>query len=352
MGNLPGKIIRLIFAAAALLCISSCEKRNYVAITGFAQGGTYTVKIGLAGVDTPPTAIKAGIDSILHEIDTTLSGYNKGSMLSRFNRGEAIRPNRLFLETYAAARALWEETGGVLDCAAAPLFDAWGFGFTTDSLPSGEKISAIMASCGMKHLPRNLGEALDGDGRLDPATLSAGGSLPNLNYNAIAQGLSADLVASYLKGLGVKDMLVDIGEIFCSGLNPDGTGWTIAIDRPVDGNDTPGADVFGIWRSDGSPCGLVTSANNRKFYVRDGVKYSHTIDPRTGRPVSHNLLSATIMAKDATTADAIATACMVLGLDAARKLIIDSPDLEACLIYSLPGGSMESWTSPGFNLIQ
>lgn len=341
-----------ILLALSVLVFFSCTERRYVAITGLAQGGTYTVKINLEGVETTPMVIKEGIDSILTLVDTTLSGYNKGSILSRFNRGEKIRPNGMFLETYGTARDLYRRTGGALDCAAGPLFDAWGFGFTTDSLPSKETVASLTASCGMKFLVEDLSSATGSDGLLDPAKVSLSGTPPHLNYNAIAQGYSSDLVASYLRSLGIKDMLVDIGEIFCDGVNPDGKPWTIAIDKPLDGNDVPGAHIFGIWQSSGNPCGVVTSANNRKFYIKDGVKYSHTIDPRIGFPVTHNLLSATIIAEDALHADAFATACMVLGLDAARKFILDDPGIEACLIYSLPGGSMESWTSPGFNLVQ
>lgn len=341
----------ILSAITALIVLSCSERSDFVAITGLAQGGTYTVKINMRGIGISPREIKEGIDSILTTVDTTLSGYNKGSMLSRFNRGEKIRPNGMFFDIYDSARNLWTCTGGALDCAAGPLFDAWGFGFTNDTLPSREQVSSLLSSCGMKHLAADLRASIGPDGLLDPAKVSLSGILPHLNYNAIAQGYSSDLVASYLRSLGIKDMLVDIGEIFCDGLNPGGRGWTIAIDKPVDGNDTPGKDIFGIWQSKGGPCGVVTSANNRRFYVRDGVKYSHTIDPRTGFPTQHNLLSATIIAPDAMLADAYATACMVLGVDASRRFILSNPDIEACLIYRLPGGSMESWTSPGFNMV-
>ena len=138
-------------------------------------------------------------------------------------------------------------------------------------------------------------------------------------------------------------MLVDIGEIFCEGLNPAGRGWTIGVDNPVDGNDTPGADIRGVWESDGGACGIVTSGNYRKFYVRDGKKYAHTIDPRTGYPVTHGLLSATVVAPTAAEADALATACMVLGPEAARDLILSRPELEG---YLITGDG--SWMSDGF----
>ena len=175
------------------------------------------------------------------------------------------------------------------------------------------------------------------------------GVLPKLNYNAIAQGYSCDLVAEYLYSIGVKDMLVDIGEIFCDGKNPSGQPWSLGIDRPVDGNNELGAQIQGLFRAPEGPHGIVTSGNYRKFYVRDGKKYAHTIDPRSGYPVEHSLLSATIMAPDAMTADAYATYCMVVGLDASKRFLSENPDLEGCLIYD-EDGTFKSWCSEGFVL--
>lgn len=315
-----------------LLCAVSCgNKDKYIVMRGYAQGGVYAVKINMNGVSVKPEAIHAAVDSILREIDTTLSGYNAKSLLSRYNRGEKIDVTPMFREIYEISKSYYEETGGALDVAAAPLFDAWGFGFSKDSLPSDAQVKALMENCGMDMMPDTLG----------------GESIGKLNYNAIAQGYSCDVVARYLYSVGVKDMLVDIGEIYCDGLNPDKQPWTIAVDRPTDGNETPGADIVNTWHSNGGPCGIVTSGNYRKFYVRDGRKYAHTIDPRTGYPVTHNLLSATIVAPDATTADAYATYCMVIGLDEAREFIQKRPDIEGYLVYD-DNGTMQSWTSPGF----
>ena len=326
-------ICRKICLAALAAVLFSCTPRSqYVAISGYAQGGTYTVKINLEGVRTRPEVLRDGIDSILTLIDTTLSGYNKGSLLSRYNRGETIVPNELFFDIFEHARSYWFETGGALDVAAAPLFDAWGFGFSRDSLPSDETVAALREGYGMARVPSDL----------------SNGRGQQLNYNAIAQGYSCDLVASYLYENGVKDMLVDIGEIYCDGLNPSGRPWTLAVDKPVDGNDTPGAQVQGTWQSDGGPWGVVTSGNYRKFYVRDGKKYAHTIDPRTGYPVQHNLLSATVVAPSAIDADAYATYCMVIGLEEAKKFLADREELEGYLIYE-EDGQMKTWASEGFN---
>ena len=303
-----------IIIASLLLCCA-CSPR-YETIQGYAQGGTYSVKYSTRGVKAARAEIAAGIDDILTAIDTTLSGYNRKSLLSRRNAGEDVELNDMFRDIEAISEHYREITGGAFDVAAGPLFDVWGFGFTSDSLPSDERIAAAMDRCRRREV---------------------------LNFNAIAQGYSCDLVAGYLRALGVTDMLVDIGEIYCDGLNPDGLGWSIGIDTPEDGNEIPGAKLSGIWHSDGKGHGVVTSGNYRKFYVRDGKKYAHTIDPRTGRPVEHNLLSATVIAPTATEADALATYFMVIGFDEARAWVESHDGIEACLITS---GSQ--WFSEGF----
>ena len=318
--------------------ITSCSTRgHYVSLTGYAQGGTYAVTFNTAGATVPVKQLAEGIDSILTCIDTTLSGYNPGSMLSRYNRGEIIAPSPMFEEIFAIAKDVFTQTDSTVDVAAAPLFDLWGFGFTEDKAPSDSLVAGVMARCGMELFSGDLTQASPGQ---------------KLNYNAIAQGYSADKVAEYLQNAGVTDMLVDIGEIFCCGKSPAGRGWRIAIDTPFDGNMTPGAETSAVWEADGSPKGIVTSGNYRKYYLSpDGQKISHTIDPRTGRSVSHNLLSATVIADDSCTADAAATACMVMGLEKAKEFVVRK-SYEAFLIYSDEEGLMKSWNTEGLNVSQ
>ena len=351
MRNVFFSILRFFVIAA--LMTSCVQQKGYITITGYAQGGTYAVKINTAGVAADPAVIADEVDRILKDIDNSLSGYNKNSLLSRFNAGETIQPDVLFKDIYAKAYDIYDLTGGCVDPGSAPLFDMWGFGFTSENLPSDERVAEVLSDCGMKRLKKDMAETLSGDGSLAPSDLllsSVSATLPKLNYNAIAQGYSCDVVAEYLYSIGVKDMMVDIGEIFCDGVNPSGRPWTIGIDRPVDGNVNPGMDVQEIFHVPSGPHGVVTSGNYRKFYLRDGKKYSHSIDPRTGYPVQHNLLSATIVAPDATLADAYATYCMVIGLDESIKFVSSMPEVEACLIYD-DNGQMLSWCSEGFKLV-
>ena len=298
-----------------LFVVCACGNR-YETLSGYAQGGIYSVKYNSSGVKPSKAEVQAAVDCILEAIDTTLSGYNRKSLLSRRNAGETVQLNDMFLELEAEAERYRQLTGGAFDVSAGPLFDIWGFGFTSESMPSDSAIAAAMERCRKREV---------------------------LNFNAIAQGYSCDLVADYLHSLGIHDMLVDIGEIYCEGLNPQGKGWTIGIDTPSDGNETPGASLSGVWQSDGGAYGIVTSGNYRKFYVIDGKKYAHTIDPRTGRTVEHNLLSATVIAPTATEADALATYFMVAGPDEARSFVESHRDIEACLITS-----DGTWKSEGF----
>ena len=379
-------LFKLYILLSAVIMIQSCQQRDrYVVFSGYAQGGTWAVKANMKGVKVRDAEVKAHLDSILVRIDRSLSGYNRNSLLSAFNAGKTISPDSLFVDIYERAVAVYDVTGGCVDVAAAPLYDIWGFGFKSGEMPSAELVARTLSQCGMPRLRREMGDVIASDGSLAPASLllesskshldsshlqsgpsncsrqsvslqSASQSdspvseiLPQLNYNAIAQGYSCDVVAEYLYSIGVKDMMVDIGEIYCDGLNPSGNRWTIGIDSPVDGNNTPGENLQAIFRVPEGPHGVVTSGNYRKFYVKDGKKYAHTVDPRTGYPVAHSLLSATILAPDATLADAYATYCMVLGLEESQDFIMSQPEVEGCLIYD-NSGNFQIWTSPGFQL--
>ena len=392
---MPRRLYLALLAAMLVLLPGCIRQRGYAQIGGYAQGGTWTVKYNTAGVKPLPAEVQRGVEEILADIDRTLSGYNHGSELSRLNAGDTIVPSPMLIGLYNRSQQIWEQTGGAFDVAAGPLFDIWGFGFKSGEFPDDAAVSAALAVSGMGRLVPRMEDALLPDGRLcasrllasattiaealdgcgvkngqkcsTPQGLGVGGAsknakndaapsasplsaIPQLNFNAIAQGYSCDTVASYLSKLGVRDMLVDIGEILCRGVNASGKPWRVGVDRPTDGNFTPGADLDGYWESAGTFDfqGIVTSGNYRKFYVRDGVKYAHTIDPRTGRPAENSLLSATIVAPTAEEADALATYCMVIGLDSARNFIESQPSIEGYLIFRAPDGSMSEWASPGF----
>lgn len=342
------RISAIIPVTLLALSVCSCTPRGYVALNGYAQGGVYCVKYNPEAVTLSPSQVHAAVDSILTDVDFSLSGYNKASSLSRLNAGDTIEPGPTFRDMYRMAYEASELTGGIVDASSAPLFDMWGFGFTLDSLPSPEAVDSALLQCGFARLksPDDFAALYEGrpvcarDFLKDTSLLA-----PKLNFNAIAQGYTSDKIAEYLHSIGVKDMLVDIGEIFCEGWNPSGVGWSVGVDNPVDGNESPGTDMRAIWQSDGTSCGVVTSGNYRKFYIKDGKKYAHTIDPRTGYPVTHGLLSATVVAPTAFEADMYATFFMVIGPEEAVDFVKSHDDIE-CFLITSDG----TWASEGFTL--
>ena len=321
------RTVTLLLTTLLLLCGCDSRPGRYARIEGFAQGGTYHV-VYARPARVSEQAVRSAVDSLLLDIDRTLSGYNKGSLLSRLNDGEDPCLNDLFIECFNRSKAVWAESGGAFDPSAAPLFDLWGFGFANKGTVTQAAIDSIRAFVGFDLL--SLEER--GDGwhlvKADPRM--------KLNFNAIAQGYSCDVVARYLASLGCGNYLVEIGrEIVCRGVNAAGESWRIGLDRPEDGNFDEGKDLLAIFKV--SDCGIVTSGNYRKFYVENGQKFAHTIDPSTGRPVTHSLLSATVVAADATTADAYATWLMVIGLERAKEMLAQRPGLDALLVYDDAG---------------
>ena len=325
----------LLIAATAVLssALSSCSSRpEYRRIEGFAQGGTFHIIYSAPAAGVDEDTVISLVSRRLQDIDFSISGYNKGSLLSRFNRGEDIVPDRYFLELFDMSRKLWEETGGLFDVSGGPLFDFWGFGFKDpsglDSLRDDARTARIVDSLleftGMDLLTLEEGRIIRKDPRVQ------------LNFNAIAQGYTCDVVADLLDSLGAQDYLVEVGmEIVCKGLNASGKPWRIGIDAPVDGSQTAGENVQKFL--DLTDCGITTSGNYRKYFIVDGKKYSHSINPVTGYPVQHDLLSATVISTDTARggalSDAYATYCMVLGKDAAARFIGSRGDLRGYLIY-------------------
>ena len=322
------KRLYIVSALAALLCIG-CSSDKYVTMQGYAQGGTFHVIYKLPGGGLDEKTVNEAIVLALREIDQSLSGYNKSSLLSRLNAGEDLPLDTLFIECFERSLSVWQESGGAFDPSAAPLFDLWGFGFEYQGSVSDSAIDSLMEFVGMDKI--SLSRRSDGSCHLvrsDPRI--------RLNFNAIAQGFSCDIVARRLESFGCFDYLVEVGrEIVCRGQSSRGGLWRIGIDKPFDGNFDEGASLQKILEV--SDCGVVTSGNYRKFYVVDGQKYAHTIDPRIGRPVQHNLLSATIIASDATEADAYATWAMVVGRETFEQLMSSRPDIRYCLIYDDAG---------------
>lgn len=332
----------------SILYLSACNKKssNYQTLDGFAQGGTYHIVYKISGdnLDAKNNISNSLPDSLtlyLEQINKSVSGYDSLSIVSRINRGEDIALDSIFIENFNASLKVYQESNGAFDISAAPFFDIWGFGFKNKEKINQNKIDSIKAFVGMRLL--SLKDSIvvtNGDaqmkdnlsGRKVETFLKKADKRMKVNFNAIAQGYTCDYIAKKFDKMGISDYLIEVGgEIICKGANAKGAKWRVAIDKPLDGNFIPGEQIQGVIELQNN--GMVTSGNYRKFYIEDGVKYSHTIDPATGYPVKHNLLSATVIAPNATIADAYATYFMVVGLEKAKEILKSRPEMGAILVY-------------------
>lgn len=319
-----------------LLCGCAQQARNhYKSLDGFAQGSTYHVvyeepEAFRQSGDAP--AVADSLTLYFDRLDRSVSGYNPESLLSAINRGETVPLDTIFLEVFEASRQMYGLSGGHFDISAGPLFDVWGFGFRNREQVTGAMIDSIRQFVGMDKLA-----VVPGDGSAefpDPGRFYLKKEDPRmrLNFNAIAQGYTCDYIARRFEAMGIANFLVEVGgEIYARGVNASGEAWKVGIDRPADGNNIQGADLQQIIRI--SDQGLVTSGNYRKFYLQEGRKYSHTIDPLTGYPVDHNLLCAVVISENATLSDAYATYFMVVGLEKAQQIAAALPGIEAYWVY-------------------
>lgn len=319
-----------IIAITLLFFISSCKKTEFSNFNGFAQGTTYNI-VYENRKNTGPDSLKQEVETILHDFDMSLSLYQDSSVLSRVNRNEQVTVDPFFEEVFRKSVLLSEMTSGAFDITVGPLVRAWGFGTDDKKSFSEQKRDSLLRLIGMDKISLSDGRV----SKTDPAI--------NLDFNAIAQGYSVDVVSRYFDDLGIANYLVEIGgEVRARGTK-NGNLWRIGIDKPEDNNIIPGLSLQAIIRI--TDKALATSGNYRKFYVEDGIKYSHTIDPKTGYPAKNRLLSATILASDCATADGIATACMVMGHEKSIEFIKRNPHLSAYFVISGNDGNYETWIS-------
>ena len=331
-------MIRLIFIISLVMPFFSCNFRaEYTVLDGFALGTTYHIVF-----EQPKCCIESDIPDIVRQafkdIDHSLSVYNKESIISKVNRNEPVDLDTLFLNVFIRGKEIYTLTQGAFDMAAAPYFDLWGFGFKNRERVTQAKLDSVAAFAGMDKIWL-LDDRIE---KADPRV--------SLNGNAIAKGYCSDVIASRLQAAGVKNLLVEVGgEIFCAGVNSKGKAWRIGIDRPEYGNFFPGknrqADLLLSGR------GLATSGNYRNYFEEDGQKYGHTIDPVSGKPIQHSLLSATVVARDCMSADAFATAFMVMGLEKSIIFLESYPQIDAYLIYSDTLGTFQSFATQNITLL-
>ena len=271
--------------------------------------------------------LKPDVEHTLALVDSALSMFNSESTISAVNNSESILvTDTMFLKVYRRAMEISDWTDGAFDITVAPAVNAWGFGFKHAESIKQTTIDSLIEITGYRKIHEQDGLITKDDPRI------------MLDCSAIAKGFGSDMVAAMFHSKGINDFMVEIGgEIVLSGHNPKGKNWNIGISKPVDDSLSINNELQTVISV--TDIAMATSGNYRNFYVKDGRKYAHTIDPHTCMPVSHNLLSATVFAADCATADALATSMMVMGLDSAQALLSRHPEIQAYFIYQDSAGN-------------
>jgi len=331
----------IFFLLSALLLFSSCESPetqkvenvDVQLIQGEAQGTTYSLKYtGRSRVE------KSQIDSVLDQIDLSLSAWVKESVVTDFNNRDSILvSDHHFLTVFYRGKEVHDLTEGAFQPMIMPLVRAWGFGPEGGELTEGANLDSLQ-----NFVNYDFQVVADTNSESIIFVKDAG---YQMDVNGIAQGYSVDVVSEFLEREGVENYMVEIGgELMAKGKNENGDHWRIGVDKPSSTVENRELEAIVTLKD----AALATSGSYRKFYEKDGRKYSHTIDPATGEPVNHNLLSATVLASNCTNADAFATAFMVMGVEKTKQFLISHSEmnLEVFLIYD-EGGEVLTFTSEG-----
>ena len=318
------KYLYILCAAVVAVACQQMSKENVYYIRGEAQGTTY----GITYIAQKPIE-KTAVDSILKVIDLSMSTYIDNSLISKINKGEHLPIDPHFGKVLSASMDIYKQSDGIFDPSIGQLINAWGFGKKENHTPPTQKqIDSLLALTGMDKVhvattPKDTFVEKDN---------------PNiqLNFNAIAQGYTSDVIADYFLSKQITNFIVEVGgEIVIHGRNTlKGKSWTIGIDNPLQKPDEDREIVATVELTD---CGLATSGNYRKLWTDSltGQKYVHTLNPKTGRPQPSNLLSATVIAPSAMLADGYATTLMALGgIEKAKDFLAQHKELKAVLLYS------------------
>jgi thiamine biosynthesis lipoprotein len=303
-------------------------------------GTFYKIKYASNGKD-----VKTEYLAALAAVDTALSTFNKQSTITRVNLSPdsvlLTDKDSLFIKVYNKACEISTITNGAFDITVAPLVNAYGFGFDPNRSTPDSVIAELKNYVGWKKV------SLSPSGYIKKEN-------PNvkLDASAIAKGFGSDAVARVLRQNGINDFMVEVGgEVVCSGVNDKGRVWSIGINKPIEDSTMQHTnEIQRVVQLDGKA--LATSGNYLQYYYKNGTKYAHTIDPCSGKPVNHTLLSSSIIADDCMTADALATACMVIGVDSALSLIESLPNVEGYFIYAGNNGEYLEKHTNGFKFKQ
>ncbi|MDR1408278.1 MAG: FAD:protein FMN transferase [Tannerella sp.] len=305
---------KTLLLSVACLALVSCRQASYYEESGSVFHTYFRIKYQSDRILT------ADIDAELQSFNLSLNPFNPNSILAKVNRNEDTPVDAWFTAVFNRAMEVSERSGGLFDVTAAPLINMWGFGFERKDTVSSHVVDSLKTFVGYRKIRLEGNRVVKDDPRI------------MLNFSAIAKGYACDVVAALLERKGVKNYMIDIGgEVAVKGVNPGGECWRVGIAEPDEKSRFVNKDINMILRLC-DRCGMATSGNYRNFYVKDGRKYAHTINPLTGYPSEQSILSATIVAPDCMTADAYATAFMVMGADAACRMAENIPEIAYYLI--------------------
>lgn len=353
---------KLFFSIAALI-LFSCSGTNSESIEnqiqekesleffGNTQGTTFSVicndEVNLSAEE---------IENTLQNFDLALSSYIPNSTITKLNESKAgqfdyVDSFGYFNRCYILSKQMWELSDKTFDPTVYPLVDGWGFMKDLENVPDSSAVDSLRALVGFgEGVHFSFKSKTDSIGNIVPLnTIIKHHPNAKLDFNAIAQGLAVDVIAEMLEAKGAENYFVEIGgEIRVKGKNSEGKFWSVGIDKPIDNSTAEERELQEIIQLNDRS--VATSGSYRKFYEKDGIKYSHTIDPRTGYPVQHSLLSATVVADNCGTADAMATAFMVMGPDKTIAFMTEHPELnlEVYLIFVNDKGRTETWYTKNF----
>ena len=278
-------------------------------------------------------SLQKDIEAELAKVDASLSPFNERSIITAVNENRDTVVNKMFSDVFALAMKISDSTNGAFDITVAPLVNAWGFGFKGGAMPSRHQVDSLKALVGYHKVSLTNGRV----SKTDPRIM--------LDCSSIAKGYGCDVVAKFLSAKGIDNYMVEIGgEIVTRGISEKRLPWKIGVTKPTDDSLNVNQEIQTIINV--TDKAMATSGNYRNFYYKNGRKYAHTIDPSTGYPVQHNILSSTVIADDCATADSYATAFMVMGLDKAKTILSRHPELMAYFILASDDGTNKVWFSP------
>ena len=313
------------------VCLSGCvPEPTYYEVTGRLHT-PYHIKFQYT--ESLEEEIDAQLDYFYH----LFNAFDSTSVISRVNRGEPVEVDTLFQKVFNRAQEVAALTDGAYDITCAPLINLWGFGFKDGDTVTAAAIDSVRAFIGYEKVHLEGNRVV----KADPRVI--------LNMSSIADGTVCDMIAAMFESKGIQNYMVEFGgEMRVKGLNPSGEAWRLGITKPTDDSTGLNQELQQIIRFP-MPRGMATSGNYRNFYVKDGKKYAHTIDPIEGCPVQRDILSATIVAADGMTADACATAFMVLGSERAKRFYERMKGIDYYIICAdSTGQGFKVEYSPGF----